>query len=241
MTYEAFHHRRHQSIARGRKTQDLLRVDPTRIAGKFSSAKIDTPQFDSFTRFQFAPGSSNMEMSLFHQPNFPDPILYGHMTDTVNGQIHILLYVLNDPTSPRFDVDKMPDGRITQFGTLTRNIEAEQAALEAGLAPGQVRRGLRIVAGGCNRVRKFHRRPRTRSIFRRAIVLSQRDHLRALWFCISAGTKVDGTHPSGILGEWRPPQETGWLTIPFTSMRSTAFVCVHGPSMMGYWANRLRM
>ena len=84
-------------------------------------------------------------MSLFHEPNFPDPILYGHMTDTINGQIHILLYVLNDPTSPRFDVDKMPDGGATQFGTLMRNIEAEQAALDAGLAPGQVRRGLRLL------------------------------------------------------------------------------------------------
>ncbi len=86
-----------------------------------------------------------METSLFHQPNFPDPILYGHMTDTVNGQIHILLYVLNDPASPRFDVDKMPDGRATHFGTSLRNIEAEQAALEAGLAPGQVRHGLRML------------------------------------------------------------------------------------------------
>lgn len=101
--------------------------------------------FDSFTQFRFAPGSSNVEMSLFHEPSFPDPILYGHLTDTVNGQIHVLLYILNDPASARFDVDKMPDGRITHFGTLRRNIEAEKAALEAGLAPGQVRRGLRML------------------------------------------------------------------------------------------------
>jgi hypothetical protein len=41
-------------------------------------------------------------------------------------------------------VDKMPDGSVTKFGTLQRNIEAEKAALQAGLAPGQVRRGLRL-------------------------------------------------------------------------------------------------
>ena len=118
---------------------------PRELLEYFHLPKIDAPQFDSFIHFQFSPGSSNVEMSLFHEPNFPDPILYGHMTDTVNGQIHILLYVLNDPTSPRFDVDKTPDGGATQFGTLTRNIEAERAALEAGLAPGQVRRGLRLL------------------------------------------------------------------------------------------------
>ena len=112
-----------------------MRPDPRELLEHFHLPKIDAPQFDSFTQFQFAPGSSNVEMSLFHELNFPDPILYGHMTDTVNGQIHILLYVLNDPTSPRFHVDKMPDGGATQFGTLTRNLEAEQAALEAGFLP----------------------------------------------------------------------------------------------------------
>ena len=86
-----------------------------------------------------------MELALFHEADFPDPVLYGHLTDTVNGQVHVLLYVLNDPESPRFDVDKMPDGRPTKFGTLMRNIQAERAALEAGLAPGQVRRGPRLL------------------------------------------------------------------------------------------------
>jgi acetoin utilization protein AcuC len=59
--------------------------------------------------------------------------------------VHILLYVLNDPDSPRFDVDRMPDGRPTRFGILCRNTQAEQAALEFGLAPGQIRKGLRML------------------------------------------------------------------------------------------------
>ena len=91
-------------------------------------------------RAKWAPGNPSVEMSLFHEANFPDPILYGHLTDTMNGQVHVLLYILNDPGSERFDVDRMPDGRPTKFGTLIRNLAAEAAALEAGLAPGQVRR-----------------------------------------------------------------------------------------------------
>lgn len=95
-------------------------------------------------QFRFASGASDVEMRLYHQPGFPDPILYAHLTDTMNGQIHVLLYILNDPASPRFDVDKMPDGTPTRFGTSMRNLEAELAAMQAGLSPGQVRRGFRL-------------------------------------------------------------------------------------------------
>lgn len=89
--------------------------------------------------------SPDVEMTLFHRLDFPDPLLYGHITDNLNGHIHILLYTLNDPESPRFDVDRLPDGRSTRFGTEYRNLPAEQAAMQYGLAPGQMRRGLRLL------------------------------------------------------------------------------------------------
>jgi len=90
-------------------------------------------------------GSSDVEVDLRHQADAEDPLLYAHLTDTMNGQIHVLLYVVNDPTAPRFDVDRMPDGKPTRFGVMSRNIQAEAAAMQAGLAPGQVRRGLRLL------------------------------------------------------------------------------------------------
>ena len=96
--------------------------------------------------FKYAPGSPSVEINLKHRVDFPDPIQYGHLTDTLNGQIHVLLYILNDPASPRFDVDRLPDGQKTVFGTQTRNVEAEILSMEAGLAPGQVRRGLRMLS-----------------------------------------------------------------------------------------------
>jgi hypothetical protein len=89
-----------------------------------------------------APGGSAVELSLFHQNGARDPILYGHLTDSLNGQIHVLLYIMNNPHAPRFDVDQLPDGSPTRFGTLARNLEAEAAALKAGLLPGQIREGL---------------------------------------------------------------------------------------------------
>lgn len=100
-------------------------------------------------------GSMVVKMALKHQYNFPDPILYGEITDTMNGQIHVLLYILNDPESPRFDVDRMPDGTSTGFGTLKRNIVAELAALEYGLAPGQIRSGLRMLGPAIDAFEEF--------------------------------------------------------------------------------------
>jgi hypothetical protein len=96
-------------------------------------------------RLRCAPGTTDLVLELRHIFDAPDPLLYAHLTDTVNGQIHVLLYVVNDPHSPRFDVDRLPDGTPTQFGVFRRNIPAEVAAMAAGLAPGQVRRGLGIL------------------------------------------------------------------------------------------------
>ena len=121
------------------------RYIPRQLLERFNLPDTDSRRIQQFTAFKFAPGSSDVEMSLFHEHRFPDPILYAHLADTMNGQIHVLLYILNDPDSPRFNVDKMPDGTPTKFGTSQRNIEAEKEALEAGLAPGQVRHGLRML------------------------------------------------------------------------------------------------
>ena len=121
------------------------RYIPASLLEKFHLPPLTSAAGYNLLQFRFATGSTDVEMRLFHEMDFPDPIFYAHLTDTLNGQIHILLYILNDPSAPRFDVDKMPDGSPTKFGTLRRNIEAERSALEAGLAPGQIRRGLRLL------------------------------------------------------------------------------------------------
>ena len=123
------------------KREIYARYIPQELVEKFSLGNLADNR--DLLQFRFAEGSSDVEMRLYHQAGFPDPILYAHLADNINGQIHVLLYILNDPASPRFDVDKMPDGSPTQFGIRKRNIEAERAAMQAGLAPGQIRHGLR--------------------------------------------------------------------------------------------------
>lgn len=88
-------------------------------------------------------GSRAMELSVRCNAADRDPILYMNMADTFNNQILVLLVVVNDPDAPRFNVDVDQHGNRTNFGTTSRNIPAELAAKEAGLAPGQIRKGLR--------------------------------------------------------------------------------------------------
>jgi hypothetical protein len=52
---------------------------------------------------------------------------------------------ITDPAAPRFAIDRDEDGRDTLFGTAGRNLAEERRALAAGLAPGQVRRGLGLL------------------------------------------------------------------------------------------------
>jgi hypothetical protein len=89
-------------------------------------------------------GSSTVEISVYNVPESTEPVLYLHMGDTFNSQLTVLLVVINDPGAPRFNVDIDERGQSNQLGTRGRNISEETRAMEAGLAPGQVRRGLRI-------------------------------------------------------------------------------------------------
>ena len=89
-------------------------------------------------------GTRSTEVKVRHQAGARDPLLYLHLADTTNNQLSVLLLIANDPNSPRFDVDRNPSGQRTQFGTVYRNVEAEVAAMYAGLAPSQVRRGLKL-------------------------------------------------------------------------------------------------
>jgi hypothetical protein len=145
------------NLPENEKRAIYMRVIPPALIARFHLPAADSQRIQNFTKFKFAPGSSDVELSLFHDEHFPDPILYGHLTDTLNGQIHVLLYILNDPDSPRYDVDRMPDGRETKFGTLCRNLDAEKAALSADLAPGQLRHGLRMLPEATKTFEKFIR------------------------------------------------------------------------------------
>ncbi len=89
-------------------------------------------------------GSSFVEISAYNVPESQEPALYIHMGDTFNSQLIVLLAVVNDPASPRYNIDVDEYGQPNRLGTERRNLAEELRAFKAGLVPGQVRRGLRV-------------------------------------------------------------------------------------------------
>ena len=129
---------------------------PPELLERFSlSSEYHDLLIQGLLKLKCKPGRTDVVLELRHELGFEDPLLYAHLTDTMNGQIHVLLYIVNDPHSVRFNVDKMPDGTPTEFGIFRRNVDAEIAAMNAGLAPGQVRQGLRMLNHSVEAFEKF--------------------------------------------------------------------------------------
>lgn len=114
----------------------------------FHTFQIDpntlTAEGKRVVHFRCPGGSRAVEIIVRRRADDLDPLLYLNMADTFNNQLQVLLIVVNNPDAPRYDIDIDPAGRNTHLATTGRNLAAEEAAMKAGLAPGQVRAGLRI-------------------------------------------------------------------------------------------------
>ena len=105
---------------------------------------LSDTQGNRLVTFSCPRGCTTVEIDVRSEAGFPDPILYVELSDTRLNQIEVVLFVVNDPSGERFETDRDWRGERTMFGTLRRNVEEEIRAMEAGLAPGQVRQGLRL-------------------------------------------------------------------------------------------------
>jgi hypothetical protein len=108
-------------------------IDPVQWTGPGKEAMV------------FLKADENSDKVLITARNSPDPadeFLALELADNSLNGIELNLIVLNDPAALRFSIDRTEDGQPTMFGTLKRNLRAEEAAMQAGLAPGQVRAGL---------------------------------------------------------------------------------------------------
>ena len=71
-----------------------------------------------------------------------DPLLFIQVSDTRYGQVDFEWIIINDPDSERFQIHISDSTQFLPPGSEFRNIPEEVRAMKAGLAPGQVRRGL---------------------------------------------------------------------------------------------------
>ncbi len=98
---------------------------------------------DGHVRLVAEAGKGVMSIAARRRDASDEEFFFLELQDTPMNGINLNLIVIRDPDGPCFRTDRDPGGNPTLFGTVRRNLEAEEQALRAGLAPGQVCRGLR--------------------------------------------------------------------------------------------------
>lgn len=106
-------------------------------------------------RFICPEGLGLVRIEVRRDPGDDDCLFFVEIADTLYGQVELSFCLINDPESPRFNVDQDEQGRDNCFGTVRRNIPEEIRAMEAGLSPNQVRRGLHLFSSFFARFERF--------------------------------------------------------------------------------------
>ena len=78
-------------------------------------------------------------------PDDRDPALLVDIEMSPLAVPELTFVQITDPGRPRYAIDRDVDGRDTLYGTVSRNVDEELRAMKDGLAPGQVRPGLRLL------------------------------------------------------------------------------------------------
>lgn len=84
--------------------------------------------------------TNTVSLSVFTRENVEFMVL--EFGDNAYNGVDLNMLVLNDPASPTYHTDIDEQGNPTLFGKAHRNLSEEQRAMQAGLAPGQVRSSL---------------------------------------------------------------------------------------------------
>ena len=101
------------------------------------------PDKVSQVRLEALKGSSKVKLSTWYGDSPENEFFYLELADNAYNGIDLNFLIANNPFSPKFDIDVDEHGRETHFGTVYRNLIEEERAMQAGLAPGQTRAGLR--------------------------------------------------------------------------------------------------
>lgn len=127
---------------------------PSRLLARFDIDPItwEGPDKQTYVHLTAKEGTGRVQLNAFSPFDPTDPFLEITLEDNTFGSVDLAMLVLSDPEAPRFNTDYDEAGRPTHFGTAGRNLPAEQRAMQAGLAPGQTRDGLRGSAEVLNQI-----------------------------------------------------------------------------------------
>jgi hypothetical protein len=93
-------------------------------------------------RFDFPPDKGVVKIQLKRATSDVDPMVFIQLSDTSYNQVEFEWIIINDPDSERFQIHVSDSTQFLPPGSEFRNVAEEIRAMKAGLAPGQVKRGL---------------------------------------------------------------------------------------------------
>lgn len=115
-------------------------------------------QQERLVRFYCPPKDNATLIEVKHDVSSQDCVFFIQVSDTKDRtQINLDFLVINDPMGERFDTDVDSMGKDTLFGRANRNVSEEVRAMRSGLAPGQVRAGLRLTGESVRCLEHFAR------------------------------------------------------------------------------------
>jgi GNAT superfamily N-acetyltransferase len=114
---------------------ELLRLDPE--TGR-------DPRGNRLVSYICPPDQNFVRIEVRTHPPDPDCVYLLKLTQPTEEFVEIAFVIANDPQADRYDVDRDAAGNPVGILSGIRNIPEELRAMRAGLAPGQVRRGLRL-------------------------------------------------------------------------------------------------
>ena len=88
-------------------------------------------------------GSDKVKISAWYGDDPQNEFFYLELADNQYNGIDLNFLIVSNPTGPKYRTDYDEEGMETLFGTVRRNLAEEEKAMRAGLAPGQIREGLR--------------------------------------------------------------------------------------------------
>jgi hypothetical protein len=213
--------------ARKRVYRALL---PPALMAQFRIDPITWKGTDGDRHVQLSDGRDLGSLAIAVRKNAADPddILRLEFSDNALNGVDLNLILINNPESPRFAIDQDEYGQPTLFGTARRNLSEEQKAMQAGLAPGQSRAGLRASRQVLAQIESFLGTLGHRAYFLEPLTYASAWVFEGLGFAYVRGhklmdeihaefqpggrlhTALDNSSPFRQPGQWRTVRGRAW-------------------------------
>lgn len=137
--------RRINGLPENAKKRTFRAMLPPALLGQFGINPVTWrgPDGDGHVLLRAKPDTGLVSITVRKHAESTDEIFYVELEDTSMNGINLNFLLIRDPDGPCFRTDRDDEGNPTLFGTVRRNLAAEEQAMVAGLAPGQVCNGLR--------------------------------------------------------------------------------------------------